>query len=190
MKNFCWIVVWLLVICFFNTDSSFAATKKTFPKQKVSVSKQADLESEFYKKAEIKLDKQLYREYRVAERIIRANKLDNYPWVIEIPNSKDYVVNAATAQGNLITIECGIMNTFYDDVSALAFVTAHEMAHEILRHLYHQNRYNQVLDKNYQDNIHSSVENYSDLVNKYSILTPLIGNYGASNLINTKIVQE
>jgi predicted Zn-dependent protease len=190
MKKFCWIIIWFLLANFLGTDSSFAAAKKNVSKQKASISKQVDLESEFYKKAEIQLDRQLYREYRVSERIIRANKLDNYPWVIEIPNSKDYVVNASTTEGNLITIECGIINTFYDDVSALAFVTAHEMAHEILKHIYKQNRYNQVLNKNYQNDINSSIENLPDEINKYVILSPIIGSTGAYNLAKTRIAQE
>jgi len=190
MKRFCLVIVLLLLGCLFNTDYSFAVTKKNIPKQKASVSMQADLESEFYKKAEIQLDRQLYREYRAAERIIRANKLDNYPWVIEIPNSKDYVINASTSQGNLIVIECGIINTFYDDVSALAFVTAHEMAHEILKHIYHQYRYDQVLNKNYQNDVNSSIENLPDLINKYIILSPIIGSSGAYSLANARIEQE
>ncbi|MDD3013157.1 MAG: M48 family metalloprotease [Candidatus Gastranaerophilales bacterium] len=190
MKKLSWITVLLFLFCFFNVGCSFAATKKNVQQQKTSIIKYIDLESEFYKRAEIKLDRQLYREYRVAERIIRANKLDNYPWVIEIPNSRDYVVNASTKQGNLITIECGIINTFYDDVSALAFVTAHEMAHEILRHLYKQNRYDQVLNKNYQNDVNSTIENLPDLINKYIILAPVIGSSGTYNLAQVRVEQE
>lgn len=157
--------------------------------QKASVSTNSNLETELYKKAEIELDKHLYREYRVAERIIRANKLDNYPWVIEIPNGKNYSINASTEQGNLIVIENGIMNTFYDDVSALAFVTAHEMAHEILRHLYFISKHNQLLDKNLQEEISSANSNIPDLINKYIVLTPIMGGYGASSIVRASMDQ-
>gem|GEM_PF-3056280 len=182
MKKVCWILIWVLFVSFVNINSSFANQKKKVLKQKVSVVKKLDLESEFYKKAEIQLDRQLYREYRVAERIIRANKLDNYPWVIEIPNGSDYVVNAGSSQGNLITIEYGLVDTFYDDVSALAFITAHEMAHSILRHLYRQGRYDQVLSKNYQNDVNNTDQNLSDLICKYVILSSVVGSYGAYNI--------
>jgi predicted Zn-dependent protease len=189
MKRYFTLILLILTVFFLFNESSFAVEKKSNI-QKASVSTNANLETELYKKAEIQLDRQLYREYRIAERIIRANKLDNYPWVIEIPNSKDYVVNASTSQGNLIIIEGGTMNTFYDDVSALAFVTAHEIAHEILRHAYFKSRNDQILDKNLQDEINSAKGDIPDLINKYIILTPIMGGYGASSVVKASWDQE
>lgn len=187
MKKF-FILVLLILSAFLCKEYSFAAEKKPAV-QKAAINTNANLETELYKKAEIELDKHLYREYRVAERIIRANKLNNYPWVIEMPNSKDYIINASTEQGNLIIIENGIMNTFYDDVSALAFITAHEMAHEILRHLYFKNKHDQLLDKNLQEDISSANSNIPDLINKYIVLTPIMGGYGASSVVRASMDQ-
>ena len=137
-KFFCWIFVVLSL--FFLTEAPYAAAKKKdviSDQEKIEAikAKKLDPETQLYQIAQIEMDKNVYRVYRIAERIIRANGLDNYPWVIEFPVGDNYVVNAYTEQGNLIVIENGTADTFYDDVSAMAAIIAHEMTHEIQKHM-------------------------------------------------------
>ena len=72
-----------------------------------------------------------YKVYRIAERLIRANKLDYANWRIAIRKTPEDV-NATAGSTNLITIHTALYDTFYNNEDALAFVIAHEMAHHIL----------------------------------------------------------
>jgi len=74
-----------------------------------------------------------YVVYRIAERIIRANKLEQYPWRIYF-DLKPEEINASSGSANLITLETGLADSFNNDYSALAFVISHEMSHTMLFH--------------------------------------------------------
>lgn len=73
-----------------------------------------------------------YRVYRICERIIRANNLDYINWRIAI--RKTHNVNAASADANYVEINTGLYDSLGDNDDALAFVLAHEIAHQILGH--------------------------------------------------------
>lgn len=92
-----------------------------------------DKESYYYQKAEIELNKQNYTLYRIAERLSRANKLDNIPWRICVPiNNGEF--NAVASERNLITVYPILYDSYAGNISALAFIVAHEMAHNYLKH--------------------------------------------------------
>ena len=73
-----------------------------------------------------------YNVYRISERVIRANNLDYTNWRISIRKSED--INAASFDGNCVWIYTGLYDSLYTDDDALAFVIAHEMAHQIMGH--------------------------------------------------------
>ncbi|NEO87271.1 MAG: M48 family metalloprotease [Spirulina sp. SIO3F2] len=86
-----------------------------------------------YGEGEQKLPEDLYLLYRIVDRIARANNLDNEPWRVAIDNER--VLNAYASEANLLTIYFGYLDQFAGNVSALACVVAHEMAHHTEQHV-------------------------------------------------------
>lgn len=68
----------------------------------------------------------------VAERVIRANGLDDYHWRFQI--SDEYDPNAYANELNKIVIYKGLLDQIYGDDAALAFIVSHELAHHTQRH--------------------------------------------------------
>ncbi len=73
-----------------------------------------------------------YTVYRVAEKLIRANKLDYMNWRICL--KKDLDVNASSDGSNLVILTTAIFDTFNNNEDALAMVIGHEMGHALLGH--------------------------------------------------------
>lgn len=74
-----------------------------------------------------------YRVYRVAERLIRANRLDYQPWRIAIlRNTNEY--NAYSTAGNLVALYTSAIDTLIDNDDALAILIGHELGHLLLGH--------------------------------------------------------
>lgn len=74
-----------------------------------------------------------YKIYRIAERIIRANKLDYMNWRIGMyRDSKN--PNAYNTNLNYIAISTSLYDSFYDNEDALAFIIGHEIGHSLLGH--------------------------------------------------------
>ena len=73
-----------------------------------------------------------YKIYRIAEKIIRANKLDFINWrlVVEVDSS----FNAYTSETNSIAIHTGAIDTLINNEDALALLIGHEIAHSMLGH--------------------------------------------------------
>lgn len=88
-----------------------------------------------------------YKVYRISERLIRANNLDYVNWRVAIRKSED--VNAATFSGNYIIINTALYDSVYTNDDALAFVIAHEMAHQILGHNQRQAELERKLERFY-----------------------------------------
>lgn len=110
-----------------NTQMSFQQNEQIYYKK---------LKEEIYKidnGNSPKLAKSIYDVYRITERIIRANKLDDYPWRIAF-STEEYDVNASTTDANLIIIEKGLLETFNGDYNSLAFVISHEISHQLQHH--------------------------------------------------------
>lgn len=74
--------------------------------------------------------------YSVAERVIRANGLDDYPWRFQI--SDEYDPNAYADELNKIVIYKGLLDQIHGDDAALAFIISHELAHHTQRHFAQQ----------------------------------------------------
>ncbi|MGI2907540.1 M48 family metallopeptidase [Tolypothrix sp. VBCCA 56010] len=70
--------------------------------------------------------------YSVAERVIRANGLDDHPWRFQITD--EYNINAYAGELNKIVIYKGLLDQIYGDDAALAFIISHELAHHTQRH--------------------------------------------------------
>ncbi|BAZ40311.1 peptidase M48 Ste24p [Calothrix sp. NIES-4101] len=68
----------------------------------------------------------------VAEKVIRANGLDDHPWRIQI--SDEYDINAYASELNKIVIYKGLLDQIHGDDAALAFIIGHELAHHTQRH--------------------------------------------------------
>lgn len=70
--------------------------------------------------------------YSVAEKVIRANGLDDHPWRFEV--SDKYDINAYAGELNKIVIYKGLLDQIHGDDAALAFIISHELAHHTQRH--------------------------------------------------------
>ena len=70
---------------------------------------------------------------RVAERVIRANSLDESTWRIQVGSK--YYDNAYASDINLVTVYSGLLEKLRGDDAALAFVIGHELAHHTKRHI-------------------------------------------------------
>ncbi|MCK7501665.1 MAG: M48 family metalloprotease [Comamonadaceae bacterium] len=141
--------VWIFILVFLilNLESSFAVQKGG-----VSQVQMLDYEAQQYKNAEVDLGPRFYQAYRIAERLARANNLDNYAWRIVMPKETEYDINAHATQANVIVLDSGVTDNFLGEVSVLAFVIAHEMAHHVYKHMPKQQRQ---LDK-----IQSEIKSY------------------------------
>ncbi len=74
-----------------------------------------------------------YKVYRIAERIIRANRLDYQPWRIGITReSREF--NAFSMSGNYIELYTSAIDSFIDNEDALAMIIGHEIGHLLLGH--------------------------------------------------------
>ena len=74
-----------------------------------------------------------YKLYRVAERLIRANRLDYLNWRITIYRAS-VDPNAYNAVTNYIAISSALFDTYKNDEDALAYILGHEMGHAVLGH--------------------------------------------------------
>lgn len=109
-------------------NNKLKADEKEYKEVKKVLSKTA---SKHYKTQADSAD--FYKVYRVAEKIIRANKLDFINWRIEI--YKDSVMpNAFTTNTNYIAISTSLLDNFADNEDALALIIGHEMGHALLGH--------------------------------------------------------
>ena len=70
--------------------------------------------------------------YSVAEKVIRANELDEHPWRFQV--SDKYNINAYAGELNKIVIYKGLLDQIHGDDAALAFIMSHELAHHTQRH--------------------------------------------------------
>ena len=80
-----------------------------------------------------------YTVYRVAEKLIRANKLDYMNWRICIKKNTDEV-NAYSDGSNLVVLTTSMFDTFKNNDDALALVIGHEMGHALLGHYKRKNQ--------------------------------------------------
>jgi beta-barrel assembly-enhancing protease len=95
-------------------------------------------EPTLYERAESELSENYYILYRIVELIARVNNLDDRPWRVAISpveDASEYEINAFATQSNLIHFYEGLLDQVAGDVSALACVVGHEMAHLELQHI-------------------------------------------------------
>lgn len=115
-----------------------------------------------------------YKVYRIAERLIRANNLDFVNWRISISKSED--VKAASFDENYIQLNTALYDSLSLNEDALAFVIAHEMAHQILGHN-HRN-------VEFMNNL----ENYERYIKKRSNV--IYGNLAFKNLQRMELIAD
>ncbi|AFY34371.1 M48 family metallopeptidase [Calothrix sp. PCC 7507] len=94
--------------------------------------------------------------YPIAEKLIRANGLDDHPWLAKVENEFD---TNAFAQGvNQITIFNGLLDQVDGDPDALAGILAHEIAHHTLRHHYWRTAFVAKLIKQLETEVDTEVQ--------------------------------
>lgn len=121
----------------FEADKIKKITQKQYEqKNKTDNIYYSNLEKTFYANATkrtLEANRDFYTLYRVAERLIRANKLDYVNWRICLVSAvEDF--NAGTTSGNLILIHTALFDSLYNNEDALAMTIAHELAHQVLGH--------------------------------------------------------
>ncbi|MGD1900573.1 MAG: M48 family metalloprotease [Phormidesmis sp.] len=107
---------------------------------------------ETYQQAREDLSGSLYAYYRIIERLTRANDLDVPYWDVRI-QSGEYIIGATASGAYNINIADNLLALQDGDVSAVAFVMAHEIAHHMHNHpaqliAYREDSYN---DYGYDD---------------------------------------
>ena len=88
---------------------------------------------QIYAQAKNSLSEEYYVLYRIAERISRANQLDNLAWRIYV--DPEYNINAFAADVNLVAVNAGLLDRVDNNVNAIACVVGHEMAHHTETHI-------------------------------------------------------
>ncbi|MCH2248016.1 MAG: M48 family metallopeptidase [Crocosphaera sp.] len=86
-----------------------------------------------YQQAKEDLPEDYYIVYRLTERILRANELDNLPWRIII--KPGYEINAFATQANLIGMGRGLLDQLSGNVDGIACVIGHEITHHLENHI-------------------------------------------------------
>jgi beta-barrel assembly-enhancing protease len=109
------------------------AQKPSFQKNPIVREEPTVEELTTYERAATELPENYYIMYRIVERMARTNNLDDRPWRIAISPEDD--INAFATQANLIHFYEGMLDRVAGDVSALACVVGHEMAHHQLQHI-------------------------------------------------------
>ncbi|BAY34060.1 peptidase M48 Ste24p [Nostoc carneum NIES-2107] len=95
--------------------------------------------------------------YPIAEKIIRANGLDEYSWRIKI--EEDYDDNASARDLNQIVILKGLLDKVDGDEAAIALIIGHEIAHHKQLHIYHRTAFENKLAKRLQAEADTELQN-------------------------------
>jgi predicted Zn-dependent protease len=112
-----------------------------------------ETQSSSTKQADIEDEKPIYP---IAEKIIRANKLDDNPWRLKVEN--EYTDNAHATDVNQIVLLKGLLDKLEGDDAAIAFVLGHEMAHHTQKHIYSYTAYAAKLSKQLQAEVDAKVQ--------------------------------
>lgn len=116
-----------------------AQSKPNLPK--IPIVREEELtpqELSIYERAEADLPEDYYILYRIVELMARVNNLDDLPWRVAISTVDEEsgdCINAFASQANLIYLCKGMLDRLAGDVSAVACVVGHEMAHHQLQHI-------------------------------------------------------
>ncbi|RUT04743.1 hypothetical protein DSM106972_043120 [Dulcicalothrix desertica PCC 7102] len=94
--------------------------------------------------------------YSVAEKIIRANGLDENPWRLKVEN--EYDDNASATDVNQIVLLKGLLDKVDGDEAAIAFILGHEIAHHTQKHIYSYTTYAARLNKQLQAEVDAKVQ--------------------------------
>jgi len=109
-----------------------------------------------------------YKLYRIAEKIIRANKLDYLNWRVAIYRDSENP-NAYNTNLNYVAISTSLYDTFVDNDDALAFVIGHEMAHSLFGHQQRREQIYRKMKKFEKDYTSIGVATYAILKRKFLI---------------------
>lgn len=74
-----------------------------------------------------------YKVYRITEKIIRANNIDNQNWRVGFDLAPEEI-NASASAANLVLITSGLYDSLHQNDDAIAFIVSHELAHFLMKH--------------------------------------------------------
>lgn len=94
--------------------------------------------------------------YPIAEKIIRANGLDDNPWRLKVDN--EYDDNASARDVNQIVLLKGLLDKVDGDEAAIAFILGHEIAHHTQKHMYSYTAFAAKLSKQLQAEVDAKVQ--------------------------------
>jgi beta-barrel assembly-enhancing protease len=103
------------------------------PSEALIVQAESNRITNVYGRARAELPENFYTLYRIVERVIRANELDTPFWKVEV--TSDDSADAFAFNPYILRFDRSIFDLMEGDVSALAYVVAHEMAHHTHRHM-------------------------------------------------------
>jgi beta-barrel assembly-enhancing protease len=115
-----------------------AQVPSSLPKTPIGQKEPIVEELTIYEQAAAELPEDYYILYRIVERMARINNLADLPWRVGISSVEENAgdcINAFASQANLVYLCKGLMDRVAGDVSALACVVGHEMAHHQLHHI-------------------------------------------------------
>lgn len=184
MKKYAALLSAFVLLAFTANNLSFAVSEKQ-PTVKNVI--KIDIESELYQQARIELNKSLYQSYRIVERISRANNLNDFSWRIYIPSGiSNSEINAYAADGNLVVLFPLLVDIFSDDVSSLAFVIAHEMAHNYLKHPAKYKKYEEQTKEEYKEFSCPKEMEAEEILKERFLLSEVIGFWSAYFIYNLR----
>lgn len=80
-----------------------------------------------------KLSPEQYKVYRITEKILRANNIDNQNWRVGFDLAPEEI-NASASAANLVLITSGLYDSLHQSDDAIAFIVSHELAHFLMKH--------------------------------------------------------
>ena len=141
----------IALLIFITLIIGIVVINPVFALKKGDLAKSSIIENELHQKAKIELSSSFYQIYRITERLLRANKLDEYSWRIAVSTDKNLTKNAYIKDKNLIVLSSDLIDAYMGNISGLAFVISHEIALKTLKNSSKMEKYKEEHDTKTQE---------------------------------------